>query len=203
MNLFQKIKNIIQHRFQNQKINKQEQKTILLKERQVSDVERWSKDNELHPNWNQRTELLASYIKPNSAIIEFGAGVMHLKQLVKDYSSYTPSDIVQRYPETIVCDLNLPITLDLSKYNVAIFSGVLEYVYNVDSVFFQLRESRVPQVILSYCCIDLVNQNRERNGWLSDFSKKQIEEIFNNNNYKVIDYQEWNNQSIYNLELKN
>jgi len=186
----------------NDALKKQEQKTITLKKEKTSDVSRWSKNNELRSNWNERTAIMASYLVKDSSIIEFGAGVMYLKTILLPTQSYTSSDIVKRFPETLVCDLNEPITFDLTTYNVAIFSGVLEYVYDVDRVLKQLSAAKVSQLILSYCCSDIVLLNREMNGWLSDFKKAEIEEIIKNNNYEILDYTEWNKQSIYNLKLK-
>lgn len=176
-----------------------EQKTKILIEKELSDAERWKNDNELHPNWNERTEILASYIQPGASIVEFGAGVMHLKKVVKDYKRYTPSDIVKRYEETVVCDLNQPIKIDLFVYDVAVFSGVLEYVYDIDKVVKQLREAKINHIIMSYCCSDIVKLSRAKNGWLSDYTKADLEQIFINNNYKINDYSVWNNQSLFNL----
>ncbi len=185
---------------QDQKIMEREQKTKKLIENELSDTERWQNNNELHPNWNTRTAILAQYIPTGASIIEFGAGVMHLKNVVQDYVKYTPSDIVKRYEETVVCDLNQPIDLDLSIYSVAVFSGVLEYVYDINKVFQQLESAKVSQVILSYCCSDMVLLSRAKNGWLSDYTKKELEEIFAKNHYRIQDYAEWNKQSLYNLQ---
>jgi len=164
-----------------------------------SDKSRWKKNEQLFLDWNERTGILASYAKDDASIIEFGAGNMYLKSILKPNQKYTPSDIVQRFPETLTCDLNEPIPFDLENYDTAIFSGVLEYVYDVDKVFKQLKQSKIKHVIVSYCCNDIIKLSRAKNGWLSDFSKAQMETIFQENGYKVLDYQEWRNQSIFNL----
>jgi len=164
-----------------------------------SDTSRWKKNEQLFVDWNERTGILGSYTKDNASIIEFGAGNMYLKNILKSGQKYTPSDIVKRFPDTVTCDLNKPITFSLEKYDTAIFSGVLEYVYDVDAVFQQLKESDVEHVILSYCCNDIIKLSRTKNGWLSDFSKADMEAIFRKNNYEILDYQEWRDQSIFNL----
>ena len=114
---------------------------------------------------------------------------------------YTPSDIVKRTEETIVCDLNEPISFDLSFYNTAVFSGVFEYVYDIDTVFKQL-EKHIPHIILSYACSDICTHNRLINGWLSEFTEKQLLDIFAKYSYDVIDKQEWRQQTIFNLNKK-
>ncbi|MCC9061716.1 hypothetical protein [Flavobacterium piscisymbiosum] len=194
-----KILNKFKNRKDQNRVRGIQKATNLLKSKKESDSARWAKNNELFSNWNERTAILASFIKPDSSIIEFGAGVMHMKTLLKDFKLYTPTDIVKRYDETVVCDLNEPISLNLQSYNVAVFSGVLEYVYDVDNIIRQLSHNNIEQIILSYCCSDIVKLSRDKNGWLSDLTKKELETVFSNYNYKIEAYKEWNNQSIYNL----
>lgn len=166
-----------------------------------TDFKRWKQNDELHLNWNERTGILADYLDPKSRIIEFGAGNMYLKDYLKP-EYYTPTDIVKRFEETMVCDLNKKIEINLSNYESAVFSGVLEYVHNIENVFKQLNDFNVKQVVLSYCCSDVNTSSRELNGWFSDLDRKEIESIFKKYNYNVINYKEWNEQSIYNLKLK-
>ena len=173
-------------------------KTIKLKKKNKSDIERWRKASELHENWDDRTRILASMIKPNSAVIEFGAGALSLKELIPETCSYTASDIVSRAPGVLVCDLNEGIPFELTPFDTAIFSGVLEYVFDIDKVFYQLNNS-IDKILLSYACKEISNANRLRNGWLSDYSRMELEKIFKKYDYKVIDYREWKNQSIFNL----
>jgi hypothetical protein len=169
-----------------------------LRKSKSSDLQRWNDDSSLFQDWNERTAIMASFVISNKNIIEFGAGNMYLKEYLNGYKSYTPSDIVKRFDETLICDLNKKIKIDLTKYEVAIFSGVLEYVFDIDSLFKQLS-NKIPQVILSYACSDVVKMSREQNGWLSDYNKQELEAIFKKYNYEVINYVEWRNQSIFNL----
>ena len=102
-----------------------------------------------------------------------------------------------------MCDLNETIKINLSDFDTAVFSGVLEYVHDVESVFKQLHKYGVQQVVLSYCCSDINTRSRSLNGWFSDLTKMQIETIFDKNKYQIQDYREWDEQSIFNLKLKN
>jgi D-ribose pyranose/furanose isomerase RbsD len=173
--------------------------TVLLKSEKQSDINRWKDAKELFKDWNERTALLASYVKSNSAVIEFGAGNMSLRNLLHENCSYTPSDLVKRFEETVVCDLNLPISINLSSFDVAVFSGVLEYVYEIDAVFEQLQNN-IHHVILSYACADICTHNRLGNGWLSDYTQDQLLAIFDRFGYQVVDKQEWRQQMIFNLK---
>ncbi len=180
------------------KIKRRERNSKELIKNKETDFLRWENNSELFENWNERTKILADYIKPNAKIIEFGAGNMFIKEYLKPIL-YAPTDIVKRFDETTVCDLNKPIEIDIKKYNTAVFSGVLEYVYDMDMVFDQLNKNSIKQIVLSYCCSDINPQSRAKNGWLSDFSKKDLEKIFDKYNYSIQNYQEWKKQSIFNL----
>ena len=205
MKLFKKIinylKNIPTRRKNLNRIKSIQKNTIKLKKEKQSDINRWKNSNELFEDWNQRTSILGNYITPGSKVIEFGSGNMSLKKMLPENCVYTPSDIVKRTEETIVCDLNEPISFDLSFYNTAVFSGVFEYVYDIDSVFKQL-EKHIPHIILSYACSDICTHNRLINGWLSEFTEKQLLDIFAKYSYDVIDKQEWRQQTIFNLNKK-
>jgi len=195
------LKNIPTRRKNLNRIKSIQKNTIKLKKEKQSDINRWKNSNELFEDWNQRTSILGNYITPGSKVIEFGSGNMSLKKMLPENCTYTPSDIVKRTEETIVCDLNEPISFDLSFYNTAVFSGVFEYVYDVDNVFKQL-ENHIPHIILSYACSDICTHNRLINGWLSEFTEKQLLDIFAKYSYDVIDKQEWRQQTIFNLNKK-
>lgn len=195
------LKNIPTRRKNLNRIKSIQKNTIKLKKEKQSDINRWRNSNELFEDWNQRTSILGNYITPGSKVIEFGSGNMSLKKMLPENCVYTPSDIVKRTEETIVCDLNEPISFDLSFYNTAVFSGVFEYVYDIDTVFKQL-EKHIPHIILSYACSDICTHNRLINGWLSEFTEKQLLDIFAKYSYDVIDKQEWRQQTIFNLNKK-
>lgn len=205
MKLIRKLVNYLKNR-KRKKANEIRMKmiqenTLKLKEQKQSDIARWKNDTELYEDWNERTAILGSYVQPNAKVIEFGAGNMCLKSILPSSCEYTPSDIVKRSENTIVYDLNQPIAFDLSKYDTAIFSGVLEYVYDIDTVFKQL-EPYVPHVILSYACSDVCKHNRLVHGWLSDYTKEEISAIFSKYNYSVLNEQEWRQQTIFELRKK-
>jgi len=180
------------------KIAKQVKSTRQLRREKQTDYVRWNKPDQLFEDWNERTSILASMVGSGSIVIEFGAGNMALKSLLPQGCSYTPSDIVKRNLDFLNCDLNEEIPFDLTTYDTAVFSGVLEYVYDIDSVFKQFP-GNMKNIVLSYSCKDISNAHRLENGWLSDYSKKELEDIFEKNNYQIIEYKEWRNQSIFSL----
>ncbi len=204
-NIFRKIWNVATNKINDFKqelyFKKQAKNTLELRKVKETDFKRWAKTEELYSNWDERTAILAKLVKPESNIIEFGAGNLALKKFLSTTCSYTPSDIHKRSEETLLCDLNDKLEIDLSQYNTAVFSGVLEYVYDIDKVFDQIKSS-IDFVVLSYACSDISNANRLKRGWLSDYSKIELENIISKHNYEIESITEWRNQSIYSLVHK-
>jgi hypothetical protein len=184
------------------KIRQQAHVTAQLRKNRRTDYARWEKPEQIFEDWNERTKILASMIQPEAVVIEFGAGNMALKNMLPTGCQYTPSDIVQRHPAIIKCDLNENILFDLSVYNTAVFSGVLEYVFDIEGVFKQFPANLL-NVLLSYTCSDISSANRLENGWLSDYTKNELEGIFRKHNYQILNYTEWRKQSLFQLKKVN
>lgn len=201
-NSLKRILNILNSRINevilNYSLKRRAKITSKLKLNKKSDIKRWENSRELHDNWDDRTRILANFIKPNARIIEFGAGKKSLVKFLPPKCEYNSSDIFKRYPDTIVCDLNENINFSLETFDTAIFSGVLEYVYSIDNLFQQLS-GKIENVVLSYACSNISGANRLKQGWLSDYTKNDLEDIFKKHDYNVEDYKEWHNQSIYKL----
>src|SRR6201993_4161076 len=101
-----------------------------------TDRRRWADPRNLYASWESRNEQLAALVPNNSRVIEFGAGKRILERYLDPSCTYTPSDMIDRGPGTIVCDLNerpLP-DLGADTYDIAVFIGVLEYLRDVPAV---------------------------------------------------------------------
>ena len=88
-----------------------------------SDYERWETTKNLSEDWDSRTKQIAELVDPRTSVIEFGAGRLVLKSYLPDTCSYTPSDIVDRGENTIVCDLNKTPLPDFEKYDFAVLAA--------------------------------------------------------------------------------
>lgn len=196
INLLRPIKNV------DKRLTERQIENSKLRAEKKTDLKRWQNNRELFLDWDERTVILGSYILPNANIIEFGAGNMVLKNSIQHYKNYIPTDIIARFEDTIVCDLNKGIIQEVQMCDTAVFSGVLEYVYDIDRVFNELGIT-IKQVVLSYCCSDIVKLSRDKNGWLSDYTKRDLEEIFARHGFKVANYTEWRKQSLFNLIRNN
>ena len=130
--------------------------------RKGSDYQRWESERNLSPSWDSRTQQIAKLIDAHASVIEFGAGRLILKAYLPDGCTYTPSDLVDRGNGTIICDLNSDELPQLQSYDIAVFSGVLEYVNNVPKLISHLSNC-VDVIIASYAVTDSW-QHREMEG---------------------------------------
>jgi hypothetical protein len=152
----------------------------------TTDVSRWA-DANAFDDWDQRTRLIADLIPAGASVIEFGAGRRLLENHLDPSSTYVPSDIVSRGPDTIVLDLNRRPLPDLGRrFDVAVLAGVLEYIHKLPSFAIWLA-STADAVIASYTPAKTrprsLRRLRERYaragaGWVNSFSEAELLEIF-------------------------
>lgn len=161
-----------------------------------SDFSRWSKPKSLSPLWDERTRQLAAMVTPGSAVLEFGAGRRVLEQMLDRPARYTPSDLVDRGPGTIVCDLNARPLPQFGAHDVAVFSGVLEYVNDVPSLIQHLRGS-VPAIVASYAVLEKNRDERRAGGWVNDYTSAQFVALFDEQGFDCVENSSWQSQELY------
>jgi hypothetical protein len=117
-----------------------------------ADYKRWGSEQGLEQWWDERTKQIARLIPENTRLIEFGAGRRTMEKLIPLSSSYVPSDLVDRGPGTLVCDLNVRPLPDLKTIapQLAVFGGVLEYIHDVDAIIRWLDESGIKTIVMSF-----------------------------------------------------
>jgi hypothetical protein len=173
-------------------------RTAWRRQRQGSDVARWSSEGTLSPDWDGRTRLIASLIPAGSSVLEFGAGRLVLRDYLPSGCRYTPSDLVDRGAGTIVCDLNAKVLPDFPRHDVAIFSGVLEYVNDVPRLVRHLSP-RVNAFVLSYAVTD-TNASlvyRRADGWVNDFSASALVKVFADHGFRCDRTESWRSQQVF------
>ncbi len=175
--------------------------TSIRKMRNGTDYKRWENIQCLSPSWDSRTKKMAEMIDDGSSVIEFGAGRLVLKDYLSKDCAYTPSDLIDRGADTIICDLNDSTLPQLQSYDVAVFSGVLEYVNNVPKLITHLSKF-VNTIITSYAITDLNKKNRRAQGWMNDFSSKEFTKIFESAGFYCDQTEEWDSQLIYKFAKK-
>jgi glycosyltransferase involved in cell wall biosynthesis len=173
-------------------------RTTLRRCRGAADYPRWGDPGSLSPDWDSRTEQIARLIPPESTVLEFGAGRMTLKDRLPAGCTYTPSDLVDRGAGTIVCDLNARDLPAFPPHDVAVFSGVLEYVNDISYLLSQINRP-FRMIIASYAVRERASGKLERrsHGWVNDYTSGEFEEIFRRSGFRLDRVEDWCSQKIY------
>ena len=163
-----------------------------------SDYRRWEGCSGLSADWDSRTEQIAMLIPPRTSVLEFGAGRMVLKKFLPQGCTYTPSDLVDRGAGTVVFDLNAREFPEFPPHDVAVFSGVLEYVNDIPHLVSHLSRL-VGMIIASYAGTDEHPDIKERrsSGWVNDYSSKGLQEVFWAAGFRPDQIVTWRSQTIY------
>jgi hypothetical protein len=173
----------------------------------ISDYWRWSNAQNLETLWDSRTERIAKLVPMGSRVIEFGPGRRLLERLLHDTCHYIPSDLVDRGPGTIICDLNRRPLPDLRylRADIAVFGGVLEYVIDLESVVEWLSR-QVSCCIASYVFVTSSNgiakKIRERgyrlyHGYMNHYREDELIQIFDRYGFSCVKTDTWPPQRIF------
>lgn len=149
-------------------------------------IDRWAAlgDNEAEP-WSARSARAAELLSLESGVLDLGCGTMLLERYLASGIQYWPCDVQKRDHRTIVCDLNIDLPPTVCASAVACL-GVLEYIYNPAGLVEALARSYKIAVI-SYCITDAPQaiNPRRAHAWVNDFSRSDIESIFDNSGWDV------------------
>jgi hypothetical protein len=172
-----------------------------------SDFGRWSNPYSLETWWDARTKQLACLVPHGSRVLEFGAGCRQLEQYLPPGCSYVPSDLVDRGPGTIVCDLNSRPLPDLHEIaaDVGVFGGVLEYVRDLPS-FLQWLAGQVSFCVASYAYVTptttwlqgiLERWDRANYGYLNSYTEEGFVALFEHAGFRCTVKDTWENQRLF------
>jgi hypothetical protein len=175
--------------------------------RKTTDRRRWADTRNIFESWEPRNRQLAALVPANSRVIEFGAGRRVFERHLDPSCTYVPSDIVDRGPGTLVFDLNerpLP-NLGADRYDVAVFSGVLEYVRDVPSLIDWLATC-VTGCVLTYAPARaggrspravLERAGRLRHGWMNSLRVEELRSLFCDRGFAVMHEEQWEGQRLF------
>lgn len=181
--------------------------TGLRKVLRQSDYKRWANLNNFLGWWASRTERIARLIPADSRVLEFGAGNRRLESLLAPGCTYLPSDLVDRGPGTVICDLNKRPLPDLSYLilHVAVFVGVLEYVNDLPTLI-EWLEGQVTVCVLSYECMRSRPFSLRRiaevfhrayYGYVSYYTEKELLALFDRNGFACEKNETWRDQELF------
>src|SRR5215212_8584783 len=99
-----------------------------------SDIPRWMRTTRERPRWDERNRMVAAYVPPGSSVLDLGSGAQTLADHLPPGCTYQPSDVVPG-PGVLLCDLDAGRWPRIEgRFDVAICSGVLEYLQHVPDV---------------------------------------------------------------------
>lgn len=172
-----------------------------------SDYQRWTSPGGLEHWWDERTRLIAKLVPPGSKVIEFGAGRRQLEKGLPANCTYTPSDLVARGADTLVCDLNCRPLPHLSHItpDVAVFSGVLEYTRDVPALAQWLASEGVKTCLSSFdpapADMGVIRRYREWSrrsyyGYMNTLTEEELKASFEAAGFACVERQTWTTQII-------
>jgi hypothetical protein len=171
-----------------------------------SDYARWSNPTNLEEWWETRSQKVARHVPARATVLELGAGSCRLRKHLEPSCNYIPSDIVNRGDDTVLCDLNQRPLPDLRYLhaNVAVFTGVLEYIGDTEAVAAWLSQL-VALCVVSYDPVPqglkLFGRLRERfrrlyYGYMSDLTEDQLVQMFRRHGFVNTAMDTWTSQRI-------
>jgi len=172
-----------------------------------SDYDRWRNADNCLSWWATRTERMAQLIPPGSPVVEFGAARRSLEQMLPAGCSYIASDLVERGPGTLICDLNKRPLPELRYLNahVAVFAGVLEYLNDLNAVIGWLS-GKVTRYVVSYDCVKsrrftvgrmMELLRRAGNGYMSYYTETQLIALFEKYGFDCSASETWRDQRLF------
>ncbi len=164
-------------------------------------VSRWSDLSNHNPAWDERTKLMAAMVDASSSVLEFGSGREMMESFLPKGCSYQPSDLTPRSPRTLVCDLNTGFPELKQRYDVIVFSGVIEYIHDLDSLMQHVRQ-HCTHCIVSYATTDDLDSitTRASNGWVHHYSDTHLSDLFRRAGFHIAERKAWERQTIYRLQ---
>lgn len=160
--------------------------------------QRWLKEENFSPDWEERSRLLAARIPPRARVVEFGAGLLTTPRWLPPGCLYQPADFFPRSPETWRVDLNAGRLPDPpGTYDWAVFSGVLEYVRDLGRLFGWLARF-ADRVAFSYAAIDFLAcpVTRRRNGWVNHYTLAELTALLERQGWRAHCFGHWREQVL-------
>ena len=160
--------------------------------------------NELEKNANwermrKRVKQVAKWIDDeDKSVVDYGAGEMYMKLVLKPDVQYFPVDYIQRTSEMIVCDLNSGAFPNISA-DVIVLGAVLEFINTAESLIKHVCKTAKRKVIVACVVIDRFNDipGRRASGYLNDYSEQDLKDIFDSEHFI---FKEKEISAVHNIE---
>lgn len=169
----------------------------------MTNIARWSN---LKESYDDRIEYMAQFIKPDSSVLDLGAGSLALKNYLPAGCRYQSCDIVSREATTIVCNFNKNEFPPPKRYDYVFCSGLLEYINDLPGFMSQIRNYS-DNFIVSYVATKSKGKKRikKREGldWVNHYNFIDIVKIFLGNGYRINQVTDFVSQKVFILKAVN
>lgn len=135
-------------------------------------------------NWRKRAETAARYARPGDVVADVGCGPMMLERYLPTGCTYVPIDIAPRDERTIVIDLNSD-ELPEFQADVTYCLGILEYLFNPESVLRQLSERSTRLVVSFMPHDDDAIEDRRARCWASHHTSDEFEALLKETGWSI------------------
>jgi hypothetical protein len=167
-------------------------------------------DDAASPSWDERAEVATDLIVANAAqlgwdqsaivtVADFGAGDERLNRVLQARFAqpYRYAGFDLRPQSESVVELDVTRRLPGEDFDIVFCLGLLEYVEPLEPFLARLR-TRYPVLVLSYALFDvphpLTRGERRKRGWLTDYTKEDLERRFENLGFVLLDARLTNRQ---------
>lgn len=169
----------------------------------MSDLIKWQ-NFEFKDDWTLRLMRIGELIPDASSVFEFGAGPIGLRPFLKPKCELFSSDVIPRENIAAIIDLNrLPLpSLVGYRTDVAVFSGVLEYVSELRPVA-EWTAKYFKTCIATYECADSTSDRlhhiregigRLSLGWVNHLTESQFIDLFADAGFRLTERVSWGTQ---------
>ncbi len=147
--------------------------TEILIARKATDAARWAEFEAMRGGAAERALTAAQLIEPGSTVLDVGAGVMALREVLPTGCHYVPADLLQFDPATRVIDLNNN-GFPEGSYDVAVVLDVIEFIHD-PLAFLHALGGTTSHLVISYRPADgEMPEVRRRLGYFNDFASEEI-----------------------------
>ncbi len=178
-----------------------------------TDVRRWTNADNFHSSWIYRNQHMFDFVKSSITIddemsfCEYGCGSLSPFSSIARKQNHIcyRADFKQWDDDCALIDLNDKYFIPI-KADIAVMSGVLEYINNIDNLFRKLSLSH-SYILFSYnyfnCnnnAIDILIDRVQRQGWRNHYSLEKLFNFLKEFGY-VVSLAEYKNQVIILLKF--
>jgi Capsular polysaccharide synthesis protein/Polysaccharide pyruvyl transferase/Methyltransferase domain len=140
------------------------------------DRQKWGAPSSYKPDWAERGQLAARFIRDGSKVLEIGTGTGTLRSLIAHRCRYTGADLEPLDDKTLALDLdNDPVPP--GSWDTVVLLGVLEYLHYPAEALGKVT-SAASHIVMSYCCClgrELGGiEERRRRGWINDMTEHTL-----------------------------